>query len=132
MKELHRLQVLTRIAERHLTRRRAAALLQIGERQVRRLYRAFVQDYPPRERRACLGELVGSMAASTTVIVRAVSDARSEIARRTGTSPVVLGERDDAPLLGAVTLGLMVNPLTRKVRPMGRLPMYRALGAPSA
>jgi len=46
---------------------------------------------------------------------------------------VVLGERDDAPLLGAVeTLGLMVNPLTRKVRPMGRLPMYRALGAASA
>ena len=72
------------------------------------------------------------MAASTTVIVRAVSEARFEIARRTGTSPVVLGERDDAPLLGAVTLGLMVNPLTRKVRPMGRLPMYRALGAARA
>jgi hypothetical protein len=44
MKELDRLQVLTRIAERRLTRRRAAELLQIGERQVRRLYRAFVQD----------------------------------------------------------------------------------------
>src|SRR5438094_4330303 len=44
MKELDRLQVLTRIAERRLTRRRAAGLLQIGERQVRRLYRAFVQD----------------------------------------------------------------------------------------
>ena len=73
------------------------------------------------------------MAASTTVIVRAVSEARFEIARRTGTSPVVLGERDDAPLLGAVeTLGLMVNPLTREVRPIGRLPMYRALGAASA
>src|SRR5712692_3043913 len=43
MKELDRLQVLTRIAERRLTRRRAAGLLQIGERQVRRLYRAFVQ-----------------------------------------------------------------------------------------
>ena len=45
------------------------------------------------------------------------------------------GERDDAPLLGAVTLetlGLMVNPLTREVRLMGRLPMYRALGAASA
>src|SRR2546427_109773 len=86
MKELDRLQVLTRIAERRLTRRRAAGLLQIGERQVRRLYRAFVQDgaaglvsrrrgrpsprrlpaatqeralaLTPRERRACLGELV--------------------------------------------------------------------------
>src|SRR5437870_12361834 len=44
MKELDRLQVLTRIAERRLTRRRAAGLLQIGERQVRRLYRAFIQD----------------------------------------------------------------------------------------
>ncbi len=44
MKELDRLQVLTRIAERRLTRRRAAGLLQIGERQVRRLYRASVQD----------------------------------------------------------------------------------------
>jgi len=44
MKELDRLQVLTRVAERRLTRRRAAGLLQIGERQVRRLYRAFVQD----------------------------------------------------------------------------------------
>ena len=73
--------------------------------------------------------------ADGTVIVRALSEARFEIARRTGTSPVILGERDDAPLLGAVTLetlGLMVNPLTREVRPMGRLPMYRALGAPSA
>ena len=93
MKELHRLQVLTRIAERRLTRWRAAGLL------------------------------------------RAVSDARFEIARRTETSPVVLGECDDAPLLGAVTLetlGLMVNPLTREVRPMGRLPMYRALGAARA
>jgi len=44
------------------------------------------------------------------------------------TSPVVLGEADDAPLLGAVTLatlGLMVNPLTREVIPMRPLPMYR-------
>ena len=70
--------------------------------------------------------------ADGTAIVRAVSEARFEIARRTATSPVVLGERDDAPLLGAVTLetlGLMVNPLTREVRPMGLLPMYRALGS---
>ena len=70
--------------------------------------------------------------ADGTAIVRAVSEARFEIARRPATSPVVLGERDDAPLLGAVTLetlGLMVNPLTREVRPMGLLPMYRALGS---
>ena len=70
--------------------------------------------------------------ADGTAIVRAVSEARFEIARRTATSPVVLGERDDAPLLGAVTLGtlgLMVNPLTREVRPMGPLPMYRAFAS---
>lgn len=44
MKELDRLQLMTRIAERRLTRRRAAGLLQLSERQVRRLYRAFVRD----------------------------------------------------------------------------------------
>ena len=70
--------------------------------------------------------------ADGTALVRGVSEARFEIARRTATSPVVLGEGDDAPLLGAVTLEtlrLMVNPLTREVRPMGLLPMYRALGS---
>lgn len=41
MTELDRLQVLTRIAERRLTRRRAAVLLQLSERHVRRLYDAF-------------------------------------------------------------------------------------------
>ena len=41
MGELDRLQVLTRIAERRLTRRKAAALLRLSERQVRRLYGAF-------------------------------------------------------------------------------------------
>ena len=44
MKELDRLQLMTRIAERRLTRRRAAGLLNMSERQVRRLYRAFVRD----------------------------------------------------------------------------------------
>ena len=44
MKELDRLHVMTRIAERRLTRRRAAGVLQLSERQVRRLYRAFVRD----------------------------------------------------------------------------------------
>ena len=41
MGELDRLQVMTRIVERRLTRRKAAALLQLSERQVRRLYGAF-------------------------------------------------------------------------------------------
>jgi hypothetical protein len=40
MGELDRLQIVTRIAERRLTQRRAATLLGRSERQVRRLYRA--------------------------------------------------------------------------------------------
>ena len=44
MEELDRLQIMTRIAERRLTRRRAAALLELSERQVRRLYGAFRRD----------------------------------------------------------------------------------------
>jgi len=42
MGELDRLQIVTRIAERRLTRRRAAELLGLSERQVRRLSQAFV------------------------------------------------------------------------------------------
>jgi homeodomain-containing protein len=41
MGELDRLQVMTQLVERRLTRRRAAALLGLSARQVRRLYRAF-------------------------------------------------------------------------------------------
>ena len=36
-------------------------------------------------------------------------------------STVVIGERDDSPLIGVVTLegmGLMVDPFKRKLRPM--------------
>src|SRR5262245_26902645 len=44
MEELDRLQIMTRIAERRLTRRRAATLLGLSARQVRRLYRAFRRD----------------------------------------------------------------------------------------
>src|SRR5262245_20961606 len=44
MGELDRLQIMTQLAERRLTRRRAAALLGLSERQVRRLYRAFRRD----------------------------------------------------------------------------------------
>jgi transposase len=43
MGELDRLQVMTRIAERRLTRRKAAALLGLSERQVHRLYRRFTR-----------------------------------------------------------------------------------------
>ncbi|TMB45255.1 MAG: aspartyl protease [Deltaproteobacteria bacterium] len=54
-------------------------------------------------------------------IGRGVSECRFTLAGMTATSPVVLGEVDEGPLLGAVTLetlGLMVNPLNRKVYPM--------------
>src|SRR5437773_6252553 len=44
MGELDRLQVMSQLAERGLTRRRAAALLGLSERQVRRLYRVFRRD----------------------------------------------------------------------------------------
>lgn len=67
--------------------------------------------------------------ADGTSITRALSEGRFEISGRTATSPVVLGERDDAPLLGAVTLEtlrLMVNPMTRKLVPMRFLPLRHA------
>ena len=41
VKELERLDVLVRIAERRLTQRHAAELLGLSERQVRRLYRDY-------------------------------------------------------------------------------------------
>jgi predicted aspartyl protease len=59
--------------------------------------------------------------ADGTTISRAVSECRFTIEGQSATSPVVLGESEDAPLLGAVTLetvGLMVNPLSRELLPM--------------
>src|SRR5438874_1603384 len=44
MKELDRLQLMVRVAQRRLTRRHAATLLGLSERQARRLYRAFRRD----------------------------------------------------------------------------------------
>lgn len=59
--------------------------------------------------------------ADGSVISRDVSECRFEIHGKAATSPVVLGEGGEGPLLGAVTLetlGLMLNPLTREIRPM--------------
>jgi aspartyl protease family protein len=59
--------------------------------------------------------------ADGSTITRNVSECRFSIQGKTGTSPVVLGEATEGPLLGAVTLealGLMLNPLTREIRPM--------------
>ena len=64
--------------------------------------------------------------ADGSTITRQVSECRIELAGRSATSPVVLGEDDDGPLLGAVTLetlGLMVNPLSRRVIPISTLPL---------
>jgi len=66
--------------------------------------------------------------ADGTFITRGVSECRFTIGERSATSPVVLGQADDSPLLGAVTLetiGLMVNPLNRELLPM-RLMLARS------
>jgi hypothetical protein len=47
-----------------------------------------------------------------------------ELRAAEATSPVILGERNDMALLGAVTLeslGLVLNPLERTLAPMSRL-----------
>ncbi len=59
--------------------------------------------------------------ADGSVIARDVSECRFTLHGKTATSPVVLGHAGEGPLLGAVTLetlGLMLNPLTREIRPM--------------
>jgi len=58
--------------------------------------------------------------ADTTRIRRQVSECRFNILGVGATSPVILGEGDDQPLLGAVTLeslGLVWNPFERSLRP---------------
>lgn len=59
--------------------------------------------------------------ADGTILTRQVSECRFTLEGQSATSPVVLGEAMDAPLLGAVTLetlGLMINPLSRELLPM--------------
>jgi predicted aspartyl protease len=59
--------------------------------------------------------------ADGSTITRNVLECRFVIQGKTATSPVVLGETTEGPLLGAVTLetlGLMLHPLTREIRPM--------------
>lgn len=59
--------------------------------------------------------------ADGTPLRRQVSECVVELEGRRATSPVVLGEGEDEALLGAVTLqtlGLVLNPLTRKLQPM--------------
>ncbi|MBI2966629.1 MAG: clan AA aspartic protease [Bacteroidetes bacterium] len=62
--------------------------------------------------------------ADGTIIKRKVSEARIEYKGIGRTSPVLLGEKNDDALLGAVTLetmGLMLNPFSRELLPMKML-----------
>lgn len=55
------------------------------------------------------------------VIKRGVGTAVFEMEGQSVYTPVILGERDDSYLVGAVTLeemGLAINPLTRKIFPL--------------
>ena len=59
--------------------------------------------------------------ADGTTLTREVSECVFDLEGRRATSPVVLGETEDEALLGAVTLetlGLMLNPLTRRLQAM--------------
>ena len=59
--------------------------------------------------------------ADGTTVRRRLSECRFRYRDVDATSPVVLGERHDAPLLGTVTLenmGLVLNPFERTLKPM--------------
>lgn len=63
--------------------------------------------------------------ADGTRLRRRVSECLFDLEGRQATSPVVLGQSEDEALLGAVTLetlGLVLNPLTRRLQPMRMLP----------
>jgi len=54
-------------------------------------------------------------------VTRKVSECEIAISEQEGHTPVILGETEDQPLLGVVTLeefGLILNPFTRKLQPM--------------
>ncbi len=56
-----------------------------------------------------------------TRIERNISECRITLPQGEGTTPVILGESDDQPLLGVVTLeilGLTLNPFNRTLQPM--------------
>ena len=62
-------------------------------------------------------EVTFSLADGTT-IKRKISEARLEYKGLYGTTPVILGEKDDEALLGVLTLetlGLVLNPFTREL-----------------
>ena len=59
--------------------------------------------------------------ADGSVMKRSLGFALVELDGQKSPSPVVIGEKGDSPLLGALTLegmGLLVDPFSRKLRPM--------------
>jgi clan AA aspartic protease len=59
--------------------------------------------------------------ADGTKIEREISECHLTLPQGDGHTPVILGEEDDAPLLGVVTLeilGLVLNPFNRTLKPM--------------
>ena len=59
-----------------------------------------------------------------TQIERAISECHLALPQGDGHTPVILGEADDEPLLGVVTLeilGLVLNPFNRTLQPMRML-----------
>ncbi len=67
---------------------------------------------------------VAFVLADGTQIERQVGECMIELPQGRGTSPVILGEPGDEPLLGSVTLeilGLVLNPFTRTLHPMRML-----------
>ncbi len=59
--------------------------------------------------------------ADGTTIKRKISEIRFEYKGLYGTTPVIIGEEGDEPLLGALTLetlGLVLNPFKRELVPM--------------
>jgi clan AA aspartic protease len=62
--------------------------------------------------------------ADGTKISRKVGESYFELNGEGATAPVIFGEKDDEPLLGATTLeamGLVLNPFTRTLHPMRML-----------
>ena len=62
--------------------------------------------------------------ADGTPIERSVSECHLALPQGEGHSPVILGQADDQPLLGVVTLeilGLVFNPFNRTLQPMRML-----------
>ncbi len=59
--------------------------------------------------------------ADGTEVKRQVSECKIELPQGEGHTPVILGEAEDEPLLGVVTLeelGLVLNPFNRRLQPM--------------